>query len=177
MSSLIRYKVKIFILSLICVGLFSCKSSKKSSTSKVKSSTNKSVSNSSNPAIEKTIKTARSYQGTKYKYGGDSKSGMDCSGLMYQSFKSVNVNLPRTSSAQSNIGKRIYMGEIRPGDLIFFATGSSKNKITHVGLVTEISKDKDVRFIHATTKRGVCEDWLSQEYYKTRYVKATRIFN
>jgi len=177
---MLHYKIRLFIISILFIGLYSCKSSKKSSSSKTKTSTTKTKSSSnnySNPAIDKTIKTARSYNGTKYKYGGNDKKGIDCSGLMCRAYESVNINLPRTSSAQSSYGKRIYQGEIRPGDLMFFATSNSKSKITHVGLVTEVSSSKDIKFIHATTKRGVCEDWLSQPYYKSTYVKAIRVFN
>lgn len=174
-----RYKIRLFIISILFLGLYSCKSGKKSSSSKSNTSISKTKSKSSsgNAAVSKTIKTARTYHGTKYKYGGNDKKGIDCSGLMCQAYKSVNIQLPRTSSAQSNYGKRVYQGQIKPGDLVFFATGSSNSKITHVGLVTEVSKTKDIKFIHATTKRGVCEDWLSQAYYKKAYIKANRVFN
>lgn len=183
---MIKYKIRIFIIYIFFVGIYSCKSNKKVSTQKQKNTTAYKPKSKNNPsktirtgnaAIDKTIKTARSYTGTKYKYGGNEKSGIDCSGLMCQAYKSVNVNLPRTSSAQSSYGKRIYIGQIKPGDLVFFATGKSKSKITHVGLVTEVNKEKDIKFIHATTKRGVCEDWLSQSYYKSKYIKAIRVFN
>ena len=171
---MLHYKIRLFIISILFIGLYSCKSGKKSSSSKTKTSTSKSKLN---PAVSKTIKTARTYNGTKYKYGGNDKRGIDCSGLMCRAYESVNIKLPRTSSAQSGYGKRIYQGQVKPGDLMFFATGSSKSKITHVGLVTEVSKSKDIKFIHATTKRGVCEDWLSQPYYKSKYIKAIRVFN
>ena len=169
-----QYKIRLFIISILFIGLYSCKSAKKNSTSKTRTS---KTTSKSNPAIAKTIKTARTYNGTKYKYGGNTKSGIDCSGLMCRAYESIEVKLPRTSSSQSTYGKRIYQGEIRPGDLVFFATGSSRSKITHVGLVTEVSSSKDIKFIHATTKRGVCEDWLSQAYYKSKYIKAVRVLN
>jgi len=169
------YKFRLFIISILFIGLYSCKSGKKTSTShKQKTSKYKSKNN---PAVNKTIKTARNYNGTRYKYGGNGKSGIDCSGLMCRAYESVSIKLPRTSSSQSSYGKRVYTGQIKPGDLIFFATGKSRSRITHVGLVTEVNSKKDIRFIHATTKRGVCEDWLSQEYYKKRYIKAIRVFN
>ena len=176
-ENMFAYKIRLFIVSILFIGLYSCKSGKKSSSSKTTSTSTTKTSSKKNPAVSKTIKTARSFHGTKYKYGGNDKKGIDCSGLMCQAYKSVGIQLPRTSSAQSNYGKRIYQGQIKPGDLMFFATGSSKSKITHVGLVTEVSKSKDIRFIHATTKRGVCEDWLSQPYYKSRYIKSIRVFN
>lgn len=167
------YKIRLFIISILFIGLYSCKSGNKSSTSTRKSTSKSKV----NPAVSKTIKTARTYNGTKYKYGGNGKSGIDCSGLMCRAYESVDLHLPRTSSAQSAYGKRVYIGQVKEGDLIFFATGKSKSKITHVGLVTEVNREKDVKFIHATTKRGVCEDWLSQPYYKSKYIKAIRVFN
>jgi len=173
---MLSYKIRLFIISILFIGFYSCKSSKKTSTSKYKT-TSTITKSKSNPAIDKTIRAARTYNGTKYKYGGNTKSGIDCSGLMCRAYEAVNINLPRTSSAQSSYGKRIYIGQIKEGDLVFFATGSSKSKITHVGLVTEVNKEKDIKFIHATTKRGVCEDWLSQPYYKSKYIKAIRVFN
>ena len=174
-----KYKISFLLITIFFLGLTSCKSNKVNSTKKTSSvsKTNSSPKNKTNPVISKTIKTARSYTGTKYKYGGNERSGIDCSGLMCKAYKSVNISLPRTSSAQSTYGKRIYIGQIQPGDLVFFATGKSRSKVTHVGLVTEVNKEKDIKFIHATTKRGVCEDWLSQAYYKDRYLKAVRIIN
>ena len=176
---MLRYKIRLFIISILFIGLYSCKANKKTVSTKKKTTTVSKSKNKSkgNAAVDKTIKTARSYTGTKYKYGGNEKSGIDCSGLMCRAYQSVNINLPRTSYAQSSYGKRIYIGQIQPGDLVFFATGKSRSKVTHVGLVTEVNKEKDIKFIHATTKRGVCEDWLSQAYYKSRYLKAVRVFN
>src|SRR5688572_29866476 len=59
------------------------------------------------PQIAKVISTARSYRGTPYKYGGMTRIGMDCSGLLYQSFSAIDVELPRNSTAQSQIGPTI----------------------------------------------------------------------
>jgi probable lipoprotein NlpC len=63
---------------------------------------------------------------------------MDCSGLLLNSFKAINVSLPRSSEAQSKIGKEVKIQELQPGDLLFFATGKKKREITHVGLVTDV---------------------------------------
>ncbi len=154
------------------------KTKKSSTTTKTASNSGSSSSSSENLSASakatKVIKTAKSYIGTKYQYGGTTKSGMDCSGLMCTSFKSIDVTLPRRSVDQSNFGKRIYIGQLQPGDLVFFATGSSKTKITHVGLVTNVTKDGKVTFIHSSSSRGVVENNLGENYYKTRYVKASR---
>jgi cell wall-associated NlpC family hydrolase len=127
--------------------------------------------------VSKVIQTARSYTGTPYKYGGTTRSGMDCSALMINSFRSVNVNLPRSSSDQSKVGKEVKLNEVQPGDLLFFATGKKKREITHVGLVTEAKGKNNIKFIHASTSLGVVEDNLNSTYYQPRFRHARRIFD
>jgi len=87
---------------------------------------------------DKVISTARTFIGTPYKYGGMTRSGMDCSGLLINSFTAVKVSLARSSEAQSKVGTEIKMNDLKPGDLVFFATGNKKNQITHVGLITDV---------------------------------------
>lgn len=125
------------------------------------------------PDALKAVRAAKSFSGTKYKYGGMDKKGMDCSGLMHLSYKSAGVDLPRTSHAQSNVGKRVYVGELIPGDLIFFGAQPGSKKITHVGLVS-YSHDGEIKFMHASSSRGVVEDELTPAYWTPRYIKATR---
>jgi cell wall-associated NlpC family hydrolase len=125
--------------------------------------------------VDKVISTARSYTGTPYKYGGTTRSGMDCSGLLLNSFKVVNFTLPRSSEAQSKVGKEIKLKDLEPGDLVFFATGNKKRKVTHVGLVTE-KKDRDnVKFIHASSSLGVVETNIFADYYLKRFRGARRV--
>ena len=126
--------------------------------------------------VGKVVSTARTYIGTPYKYGGTTRSGMDCSGLLLNSFKSIKVDLPRSSEAQSKIGVQIKkMKELEPGDLVFFATGKKKRQITHVGLVTEKKGNKEIKFIHASSSLGVVETNIFQEYYETRFRGARRV--
>lgn len=125
--------------------------------------------------IEKIIGTAKGYIGTKYKYGGTSKAGMDCSGLMLRSFKAVDIDLPRTSSDQSKVGKSVSISNLQKGDLVFFALGKKKKKITHVGLVTSTKSSKEIRFIHASSSRGVVESDLMKDYYRKHIVKCRRV--
>jgi len=67
------------------------------------------------------------------------------------------------------------MKHLQPGDLVFFAMGKKKRKITHVGLVTSV-KGNSIRFIHASSSRGVIENYLSSKYYRKRFITARRVF-
>jgi len=127
--------------------------------------------------VEKVISTARTFVGTPYKYGGTTRSGMDCSGLLLNSFKPINMTLPRTSEAQSKVGKEVKLDELQPGDLVFFATGKKKKEITHVGIVTDVKSREQVKFIHASTSLGVVETDLYSDYYKKRFRTARRILD
>lgn len=120
------------------------------------------------------IREARAFAGAPYKWGGNTKSGIDCSGLTCQAFKSVNVALPRTADAQALLGKKVKKDDLKPGDLVFFTETKRSKSITHVGLVTTVKKG-EVYFINATTKRGVIESGLSEEYWRERYKTAKRI--
>ncbi|MEO5602678.1 MAG: C40 family peptidase [Cyclobacteriaceae bacterium] len=127
--------------------------------------------------VEQVISSARAYIGTPYKYGGTSRSGMDCSGLLLNSFKTVEISLPRSSEAQSKIGTEIKMKDLEPGDLVFFATGKKKKRITHVGLVTEIKGKSEVKFIHASSSLGVVETNIFSDYYQKRFRGARRVID
>lgn len=120
------------------------------------------------------INTALSYNGTPYKYRGTTRSGMDCSGLVFTSFTKNNVTLERSSYLMATQGKRITLSEARPGDLVFFVTSKNKNRINHVGLVIE-RNDNDIKFIHATTTRGVLISSIQEPYWDNAFVEARNI--
>lgn len=162
--------------------MYGCSSSKNVSTSKHYKSKKRVVTNKRSirvkdvsKVVDKIIATAYSYKGTRYKYGGVTRRGMDCSGLIMTSFKNNGVSLPRTSQDMSNQGKQISLKDVRKGDLLFFKTNPRKpRKISHVGLVTSI-KNGVIYFIHASTKRGVTVNNMSQKYYKRNFAKAKRV--
>jgi len=131
--------------------------------------------NRANKDIQKVIRTARSYRGTPYRWGGTTRIGMDCSGLLCTSFKAINVTLPRTSNEQSEFGRNVRPRELRPGDLVFFGTTSVfSRQISHVGMVTDVKGKDEVYFIHASTSLGVKEDNLYSNYYQKIFIKAVR---
>lgn len=122
------------------------------------------------------IQTARSYTGTPYRWGGTTRVGMDCSGLLCTSFQSINVTLPRTSEEQSRYGKPVKVKDLKEGDLVFFGANKNSREITHVGMVTEVINTNEVKFIHASTSLGVIENNLVSDYWQKIFIKAVRPF-
>ncbi|WP_299673737.1 C40 family peptidase [uncultured Tenacibaculum sp.] len=168
----------IFILFLA----YGCSSSKSASSSKRYKTKKRVVTKKRSVRTKdlstlanRIIATANTYKGTRYKYGGVTRKGMDCSGLIMTSFQKNGVSLPRTSYDMSNQGKQIPLKNARKGDLLFFTTNPRKpRKISHVGLVTSV-KNGIVYFIHASTKRGVTVNNMSQKYYRRNFAKAKRV--
>lgn len=115
------------------------------------------------------------YDGVKYRSGGTTASGMDCSGLVSTVFKAHNISLPRTSNDMSKVGKKLKWDEIQKGDLIFFKT-NGKSVINHVGLVTEVKGD-EILFIHSSVQRGVIISSTNEPYYQKAFAQANRVLN
>ena len=126
--------------------------------------------------VNSVIGNARTYIGTPYKWGGNDKRGIDCSGLIVRSFESVGMKLPRTTSLQIDLGKKVSLKKSKEGDLVFFAFGKSKRKVTHVGLVSNRKSNSDIKFIHASSSKGVIETQLIRDYYLNRIRKIKRVF-
>lgn len=150
------------------------KPSTRGTTKKETTSTKVIVEEIDNELIEKIIKNASAYEGVKYKYGGTTKKGMDCSGLMYTAFSEEDIRLPRTTSQLSTYGDWVDLKEVKEGDLLFFATKRNSRQVNHVGLVTSARLGR-VEFIHASTSRGVIRSLLSEKYWYFAFVQARRV--
>lgn len=169
--------IKKLLFLLLAFSVLSCGSSKKTTskrtvkTKTTKTNTRKKSASSKSNAI---VATALKYKGTRYKYGGTTKKGMDCSGLMYVAFKTHQVLLPRVSYEQAKRGKKISKSSAKKGDLLFFRTNKNKKRINHVGLVVETKKGV-IKFIHSTTSRGVLISSLDERYWKNAFAEARRV--
>ncbi|GGW34267.1 C40 family peptidase [Arenibacter certesii] len=120
------------------------------------------------------INTALTFSGTRYKFGGTTTKGMDCSGLLYVSFGEHDIDLPRASYQIAKEGESIDLRQVSEGDLLFFGTSNRRKTINHVGLVVSVDGN-DIKFIHSTTSRGVIVSSLREGYWNSAFIKATRI--
>ena len=127
-----------------------------------------------NKKADNIVARAMTFSGTRYKFGGTTKRGMDCSGLIYVALKENNIPFPRVSYQMANEGKRIKLKQVEKGDLLFFKTSKSGKRINHVGLVVDVDGD-DIRFIHSTSSRGVIVSSLREGFWNHSFIKAIRI--
>ena len=108
------------------------------------------------------------WRAVRYKSGGMSRDGVDCSGFVYLTFNSrLGIELPRSTDLQVTQGKTIPQRDLVPGDLVFFKTGKATR---HVGIYLE-----DGKFLHASTEKGVMISRLTESYWAKAYWKSIRI--
>lgn len=116
---------------------------------------------------EQIVEKARRLDKTPYLWGGMSRSGIDCSGLIYVAYRMNGVTLPRDADQQYLVGDVVAPEDLLPGDLVFFG---DPGEITHVGIYAG-----DGHFLHASSGSGVTRSILFQGWYKEKYRGARRI--
>lgn len=115
------------------------------------------------------VQMALACRGDRYRRGGTSRGGFDCSGFTRYVFARYGIRLPHSSAAQSSVGNSVDRSALQPGDLVFFHT--YRRGVSHVGIYVG-----DNRFVHAATYgRGVRVDSMNSSYYASRYVCARRV--
>ena len=116
---------------------------------------------------ERAASVALGQVGIPYRYGGSSRSGFDCSGLVHYSYAVAGVSVPRTTAAQWAELTAVSNHDLRTGDLLFF---NIAGKMSHVGVYLG-----DGQFVHApSTGRTVSIESLGSDYYRKAFIRAGR---
>jgi len=120
---------------------------------------------------EKLLMEIIRYMNTPYKFGGNSKKGIDCSAFTQTMFRNtMSIDLSRTANEQYNMGKDINeKNELQFGDLVFFDTRKSV-KPGHVGIYLG-----DDLFAHASSSKGVTISSINSSYYENRFMGGRRV--
>lgn len=119
------------------------------------------------------VNNAMEFLGVRYRGGGTTTAGMDCSGMVTAVFNIFDLKLPRSSHEMATVGEKIDVKDVKKGDLIFFKT--TRRGISHVGIITEITDDNEIKFIHSSTSQGVVISSMNEPYYKKTFVQVNRV--
>ncbi|GAB3043033.1 C40 family peptidase [Spirosoma pulveris] len=127
------------------------------------------------PLVKNVISFAKDHLSIRYRSGGTTTKGFDCSGFTRFCYNKFGLSLPHSSAAQGHIGTPIDKQSAQPGDLILFKGHSaSAKRIGHVGLITEVVGDR-IKFIHSAWNGGVRYDYLHASYYQRRFMGIRRV--
>ena len=121
---------------------------------------------------DKIAEESLTWIGTPYKYGHSEKGvATDCSGMVIVLYDEIaEIKLPRNSAEQAEFCDKLKEKDIKPGDLVFFATGRDKKKISHVGVMID-----DCKFVHASASKGVILSEMTTPYYQRTFIKYGRV--
>ena len=119
---------------------------------------------------EAVARFALSLRGTRYRYGGATRDGFDCSGLVFYAHRQLGLEVPRTSREQAEEAEEIKPRKLRPGDLVFFRIDS--RRVNHVGIYIG-----ERRFVHAPgAGKPVTINSLDDEFYAESFASAGRFW-
>lgn len=121
------------------------------------------------------VNNAMQFEGVRYRGGGTTKDGMDCSGMVYATFRIFDITLPRSSYDMATAGTEVELSEVKKGDLLFFDNNRRRNRINHVGIVVEVTPEGEVKFLHSSTSSGVIVSSMNEDYHSRTFVKAKRV--
>ncbi len=126
--------------------------------------------------ISDMLSFASRYEGLRYRRGGKTPKGFDCSGFTSYVFGQFGLKLNASSAAQYTQGEKVEASDLRPGDLVFFSGRAvSKHRVGHVGMVTDVDADGTFKFIHSSNSQGITVTKSTEPYYSRRYIGARRV--
>lgn len=167
----------IVIIIITMVAFSSCKSHKKNNDhvylgEQIDTNKKKGKEKKEKNLGEKIAEESYSWIGTPYGYGRSEKGvATDCSGLVIVVYEQIaKIKLPRNSAQQADFCDNLKEKDIKPGDLVFFATGKDKKKVSHVGVMIDRNK-----FVHASASKGVILSEMTTPYYQRTFIKYGRV--
>ncbi|WP_459607351.1 bifunctional murein DD-endopeptidase/murein LD-carboxypeptidase [Dickeya oryzae] len=177
----LRYIWRVLPAVAVAIALSACTSN----NTNVNNQTDRRVVNGGDPSLQasqdefeamvrnvevksKLLEQYASWKGVRYRLGGDSRKGIDCSSFVQRTFREqFGIDLPRSSYEQQDIGVQIQRSKLRPGDLVVFHAGSTGR---HMGIYLG-----NQQFVHASTSIGVTISSMDDSYWKPRYREARRV--
>lgn len=170
---------RLLIIIALMLGLASCGASRraKKSSSSISEKTRieqlkNELQSEQSESLRRLLAEAYSWEGVPYLWGGETKKGVDCSGLTMKVFQnSLGIKLPRNSAKQREACTDVSRSSLMPGDLVFFNTksGGPRHVVNHVGLYVG-----DGTMIHASS-HGVMLSGLEEPYYQRHYLACGRV--
>lgn len=122
------------------------------------------------------INYAKKFLGTRYRRGGKTPAGFDCSGFTSYVFRQFGYSLGASSRDQALQGQAVAKEDVLPGDILVFNGRRIGGTVGHVGIAIAYDHDKDeITFIHSANGGGIRIDKTSAPYYKARYIGARRM--
>lgn len=127
------------------------------------------------PLVSNVVSFAKKHLRTRYRSGGTTTRGFDCSGFTRFCFNQFGIVLPHSSAAQGSVGQAIAKFDAQPGDLILFkGHRAGDSRVGHVGLITDVVGNR-IQFIHSAWNGGVRYDYLHADYYQRRFMGVRRV--
>ncbi len=125
------------------------------------------------------ISHAKEFMGLRYRRGGKTPKGFDCSGFTGYIFKQFGISLKASSNSQYTQGTPVVTDDLRPGDLVFFnGRRAGTSRVGHVGMVVDVDAEAGTfKFIHSAISSGITISDSSEPYYSRRYIGARRVID
>lgn len=128
-----------------------------------------------NARVDSIIDYGKKFLGLRYRYGGTTEQGFDCSGYVSYIFKKFGYSLPTSSSAMATVGEKIDILSARKGDFIYFKGRSTKSsRVGHVALIIQADSGQ-ITMMHSCQRGVLIEKYNDSQYYKTRYIMCRRV--